>query len=300
MKVSSLLTLVASVAGALAYPNPAYSISFRDLIRRAEGVPFHEDPKATTWNPPPNMVAALDWVWKRSLLERSTGRDLTMLGALVKNNGILNYCVSWPTDEPITFEQRSEIVTALQSSWQQWIDVLVGFEGFPLTTVDVNVMDYAVKDKALVQGDTTGLTIHTIVDPSDGLLTCGIDCNLFGYSPEDYDVSRCSEGKTGGYDTNFRLEQILDQPINGAVTKGQSAGPLFHRFDQEHFFDNLRNEWILLHELGHAQGLRDFYEERPVGQINFLMYPDSAHHLTEFDAWMLRDWYMKLKQRGDF
>ncbi|KAI5272593.1 hypothetical protein E4T47_04212 [Aureobasidium subglaciale] len=202
-----------------------------------------------------------------------------MLGALVKNNGTLDYCVSWPTDQPITFEQR--------------------FEGFPLTTVDVNVMGYAVKDKALVQGDTTGLTIHTTVDPSDGLLTCGIDCNRFGYSPEDYDVSRCSEGKTSGYDTNFRLEQILDQPTNGAVTKGQSAGPLFHRVDLEYFFDNLQDEWILLHELGHALGLRDFYEERPVGQTNFLMYSDSARHLTEFDAWMLRDWYMKLKPRGD-
>ncbi|KAI5272591.1 hypothetical protein E4T47_04211 [Aureobasidium subglaciale] len=48
MKDYSFLILVASVTGALAHPDPAYSVYFRDLIRRAEGVPFHEDNKATT------------------------------------------------------------------------------------------------------------------------------------------------------------------------------------------------------------------------------------------------------------
>ncbi|KAI5206445.1 hypothetical protein E4T39_02425 [Aureobasidium subglaciale] len=75
------------------------------------------------------------------------------------------------------------IAAVLQSSWQQWIDILIDFQGFPHTKVDANVMGYAVKDKALMQGDTIGLTIHTTVDPSDGLLTCGIDCNGFGYAP---------------------------------------------------------------------------------------------------------------------
>ena len=33
----------------------------------------------------------------------------------------------------------------------------------------------------------------------------------------------------------------------------------------------------------------------PTGQENFVMRGHRAAYITEFDAWMLRDWWMKLK-----
>lgn len=55
------------------------------------------------------------------------------------------------------------------------------------------------------------------------------------------------------------------------------------------------NIHILLHEMGHGFGLLDFYDWVPSGQTSFIMRAGSAMEITEFDAWMLRDWYRKLK-----
>jgi len=43
----------------------------------------------------------------------------------------------------------------------------------------------------------------------------------------------------------------------------------------------------------------DFYDWQPEGQDRFVMMAGSAFQVTEFDAWMLRDWYRRLKtERG--
>lgn len=47
--------------------------------------------------------------------------------------------------------------------------------------------------------------------------------------------------------------------------------------------------------MGHGFGLLDFYTWVPSGQTSFVMMAGSAMEITEFDAWMLRDWYRKLK-----
>lgn len=39
----------------------------------------------------------------------------------------------------------------------------------------------------------------------------------------------------------------------------------------------------------------DFYDWVPEGQTSFVMMAGSAFEITEFDAWMLRDWWRKLK-----
>lgn len=40
----------------------------------------------------------------------------------------------------------------------------------------------------------------------------------------------------------------------------------------------------------------DFYDWQPEGQDSFVMMAGSAFEVTEFDAWMLRDWYRRLKE----
>jgi hypothetical protein len=54
---------------------------------------------------------------------------------------------------------------------------------------------------------------------------------------------------------------------------------------------------ILLHEIGHTFGLDDFYDWSPSGVGGFLMKAGSASAITEFDAWMFRDWWRHLKSR---
>ena len=44
-----------------------------------------------------------------------------------------------------------------------------------------------------------------------------------------------------------------------------------------------------------ANTLLDFYDWVPEGQTSFVMMAGSAMEITEFDAWMLRDWWRKLK-----
>ncbi|THY25690.1 hypothetical protein D6D01_04992 [Aureobasidium pullulans] len=71
------------------------------------------------------------------------------------NNGTIKYCVNWNNTETVTSPQRVLIARALQNYMQEWFDVLVGFDGFPLTTVDVDVVSYAAKSVDQLQGDTT-------------------------------------------------------------------------------------------------------------------------------------------------
>lgn len=41
----------------------------------------------------------------------------------------------------------------------------------------------------------------------------------------------------------------------------------------------------------------DFYDWTPTGQTSFIMLAGSAMKITEFDAWMARDWWRHLKSR---
>jgi hypothetical protein len=41
--------------------------------------------------------------------------------------------------------------------------------------------------------------------------------------------------------------------------------------------------------------MTDFYDWQPEGQDSFVMMAGNAFQVTEFDAWMLRDWYRRLK-----
>lgn len=58
---------------------------------------------------------------------------------------------------------------------------------------------------------------------------------------------------------------------------------------------NAENIHIVLHEIGHTFALDDFYDWTPTGVTNFIMNAGRATEITEFDAWMARDWWRNLK-----
>ena len=53
----------------------------------------------------------------------------------------------------------------------------------------------------------------------------------------------------------------------------------------------------LLFELEEERALDDFYDRTPSGVGGFLMKAGSATQITDFDAWMFRDWWRHLKSR---
>ncbi|KAK3215447.1 hypothetical protein GRF29_8g26463 [Pseudopithomyces chartarum] len=301
VKINSILAASALGLSVLAHPTIKHNnrsfcpVEERDVLRRGDTLTSRATiPKATTWNPPSNMVTALNQVWSQTMKENPDGlKDKNWItDQLVANNGNINYCVRWNHKGKSTAADRASTVTALQRSLQKWVDVLAGFEGFPITKANVKVVGYAVKDKSLIQGDTSGLDIYTTVD-GDGVPECDVRCYRGAHL--DGNLNECPGGKDRRYDISLWLDESLEGQMGGyGYNWGQELGP-------DYFLQNVKSDniHILLHEMGHGFGLLDFYDWVPSGQTSFVMMAGSAMEITEFDAWMLRDWYRKLKvQRG--
>lgn len=172
-----------------------------------------------------------------------------IIDQMMAYNGSINYCVRWNHAGSSTASARASTAKALQRSLQKWFDVLVGFDGFPLTTLKVNVVGYAVKDKSLLQGDLTGLNVYTTVD-ADGIPECDPRCYRGAHL--DGDLSQCPGGEDNHYDISLWLDESLSGSSVGGYgyNWGQELGP-------QYFLDNVNSEniHILLHEMGHGFGL---------------------------------------------
>ncbi|THC98560.1 hypothetical protein EYZ11_001990 [Aspergillus tanneri] len=170
----------------------------------------------------------------------------------------------------------SNLVTPLNEVGP-WNIPLSQIRCFPYDTVDFNVVGWAVKDKTLLGGDTSGIDIYTTTDV------------------------------------------VIIAPARPAriVTMGSAGGDWGQRVGQAYFFENLNaeNMHIYLHEIGHTFALDgmsffrhwnpvwsnsvrfDLYDWTPAGQNSFIMLAGSATEITEFEAWMARDWWRHLKSR---
>lgn len=171
---------------------------------------------------------------------------------MISNNGSINYCVRWNHDGKSNATARALTATALQRSLQKWFDVLVGFEGFPLTELNVSVVGYAVKDTSLIEGDTTGLNIYTTVD-SDGVPECDTRCYRGAHL--DGNLNNCPGGEKNRYDISLWLDESLEGQLAGyGYNWGEELAP-------DYFLDSLNtdNIHILLHEMGHGFGLLGMY-----------------------------------------
>ncbi|GIJ90500.1 hypothetical protein Asppvi_009455 [Aspergillus pseudoviridinutans] len=243
----------------------------------------------STWNPPANLVKPLNEVWEHQMSTYSNPMGFKNYGfdQVMATRGKINYCVRWDSNKKVTAAQRKQIATALNRSFNKWIAGLAGFDGWPYKTVEVNVVGYAVRDRSLLEGDTSGLEIYTNKDEG-GIPECDPACGRFFHQDGDY--SRCPAGASRHYDQSLWLTDGF---------QGGAGGDWGQRVGQEYFMQNVNSEniHIHLHELGHTFGLDDFYDWTPTGQTNFIMLAGSATQITEFDIWMLRDWWRHLKNR---
>ncbi|KAL4893546.1 hypothetical protein BDV59DRAFT_201731 [Aspergillus ambiguus] len=261
------------------------------LITRSPMVGSMKRANVTTWSPPSDLVTPLSEVWEQEMSTYSDPLGFTNYGydQVMAGKGKINYCVRWDSTETVTEVQRQSIETAVRRSFNKWIAALAGFDGFPYSSVDVNVVGWAVRDKSLLQGDTSGIDIYTVTD-ADGIPECDPSCGRFFHQDGDY--SSCAAGVDRHYDQSLWLTDGFE---------GGAGGDWGQRVGQEYFMENLNtdNIHIVLHEMGHTFALDDFYDWTPSGVSSFIMLAGSATEITAFDEWMARDWWRHLKSRYD-
>ncbi|KAG6368311.1 hypothetical protein INS49_002516 [Diaporthe citri] len=248
--------------------------------------------RQTTWNPPSNLVTPLKQVRDHEMSTYSNPLGFKNYGydQLIANKGQVNYCVRWESGTAVTEAQRNQIATVLQAQHDKWMKWLIGFDKFPYSSVPVKVVGWAVRDKNLLQGSTSGIDVYTNQD-SGGIPECDPACGRFFHQDNNY--GSCPGGAARHYDVSLWLTDGFS---------GGAGGDWGQRIGREYFMGALgtANIHILLHEMGHTYALDDFYDWTPTGVTNFIMLAGSATQITDFDGWMMRDWWRNLKSRYGF
>jgi hypothetical protein len=253
-------------------------------------------PTATSdpWDPPSDLTTPLDEVWQH---EVSTYTDLYgfknyIWDQLMAAKGSINYCVRWDSSASVTAAQRDQVQTTLARQFQKWIDQLQengqGWDGFPYATVPVKVVGWAVRDRSQLQWSDSSVDV-TVNNINEDAPQCNPACARFFHQDNDY--SGCPGGAAHHYDLSLWLT---------AGMTGGAGGDWGERIGSEYYMSNLStdNVHILLHEMGHGYGLDDFYDWTPPGgPCCFIMNAGTATYITEFDKWMLRDFWRHLKSR---
>lgn len=257
--------------------------------RTAPPAPSSGDP----WTPPAALAAGLDQVWRHV---ENTYPDLYGFrnytwDQVMANGGSINYCVRWESDAPVSAQLRDRIHAALARQFKKWVDTLVqegaGWNGWPYVDVPVRVVGWAVRDRDVLKWDDDSVDVY-VGDIAEGAPQCAPACSRFFHQDGDY--SGCPGGAERHYDMSLWVTEGMT---------GGAGGDWGQRIGREYLMESLASDdiHILLHEMGHGFGLDDFYDWTPAGADAFLMKAGSARHITEFDRWMLRDWWRHLKPR---
>ena len=250
-------------------------------------------PAGDTWNPPAKYVTPLAENWKH---QEDTYSDLYgfrnyLFDQVVAAKGSINYCVRWDATTTVSASQRDQVQTALQRQFQKWVDQLQesghGWMGFPYKTVPVKVVGWAARNASQLNWSDTSVDKY-INDIREDAPQCGEPCGRFFHQDGNY--SGCPGGASHHYDMSLWLT---------AGFNGGAGGDWGQRIGNEYFMGAINNDniHILLHEMGHSWGLNDFYDYDPLPSEGFVMKAGSATQITEFDKWMLRDFWRHLKNR---
>ncbi|MBB5873582.1 hypothetical protein F4553_007016 [Allocatelliglobosispora scoriae] len=246
-------------------------------------------PPTSGWNPPASLVTPLGEVWSHVESTYSNLYGFRNYGwdQVVANGGFLNYCVRWDSTAPVTAALRDQIHAALARQSKKWMDVMAGHNGWPYATVPIRVVGWAVRDRSTLQWSDNSVDIY-VNNIRENAPQCSEPCGRFFHQDGNY--SGCPGGAARHYDQSLWLT---------AGMSGGAGGDWGQRIGSEYLVGNVGadNIHILLHEMGHTFGLDDFYDWTPTGVGGFIMKAGSATQITDFDRWMLRDWWRHLKNR---
>ncbi|WP_214411668.1 cellulose-binding domain-containing protein [Sphaerisporangium fuscum] len=246
-------------------------------------------PSGDAWNPPANLVTPLNQVWQHveSTYPNLYGFRNYIWDQIMAGKGNINYCVRWDSGARVSAALRDRVQANLARQFNKWIDQLQGWNGWPYPDVNVKVVGWAVRDRGLLEWTDNSVDVY-VGDINENAPQCAPPCGRFFHQDGDY--SGCPGGAAHHYDLSLWLT---------AGMTGGAGGDWGERIGSEYYVGALDSEniHILLHEIGHGFGIDDFYDWTPTGVCCFIMNAGSATQITEFDKWMLRDWWRHLKNR---
>jgi len=265
---------------------------------------------------PSDFQYAADWIWQNRIeREQSTARRNTIFDQIVAGKGTINYVVKWQSYRTVTYEQRQKFEKMLSDCINAWNDWLVGYENWPYDHIEVKVVGWAVIDKSCLLDLHDDEIVYTDTRDYDAQYdtTNGRDTipDKEPYAPSE--LSRFDHFMDTGYEYPGGLDKRFDMYMwatQGFPDIGGCGGDWGQRLSDTAYLGMIENGslHVLEHEIGHGFGMTDFYggegesDGFPPGGFpggeNSIMMAGSSAKITNFDGWMLRYMWTKIKDEA--
>ena len=263
---------------------------------------------------PSDYTYAADWIWNnRITAEKSTERRNTIFDQIDAGNGTINYVVRWQSYHTLTLEQRQQFEKLVSDSINGWNDWLKGWDGWKYDHVDVKIVGWAVLDKSVLQDLQPDEVVYdNLISDYDSTYDTsnGVDTIPDKLPSAPSELSRFDHFADSSYVYPNGLDSRFDMYLwgtQGFPNIGGCGGDWGQRLSDTAYLNMLDGTGIhvLEHEIGHGFGMTDFYGGEgesngfppggfPGGE-NSLMMAGSAMKITDFDGWMLRYMWSKIK-----
>lgn len=270
---------------------------------------------------PQDYQTAADWIWNnRIVAEKSTERRNTIFDQIIAGKGTINYVVKWQSHKQLTLEQRQKMEKLVSDSINGWNSWLAGYENWPYEHIDVKIVGWAVIDESCILDRQPDEIVYTDTIPYDSQYD-NVPDRENNPVPDKEPLAPSSLSRFDHFsDSNYEYPGGLDKRFDmylwgtqGFPSIGGCGGDWGQRLSDDAYINMLdgSNIHVLEHEIGHGFGMTDFYGGEgesngfppggfPGGE-NSLMMAGSATKITDFDGWMLRYMWTKIKdEEGRF
>lgn len=272
---------------------------------------------------PSDYQYAADWIWENRIIqENSTGTNTqrfnSIFDMIIDGKGTINYVVKWQSYKTLTLEQRQGLEVMLSDAINAWTDYLVGYDNWPYQHIDVKIVGYAVIDPSCIEDPQPDEIIYTTTqyydsqyDTSNGYETIP-DKEPFAPS----ELSRFDHFADESYQYPGGLDKRFDMYMwatEGFPSIGGCGGDWGQRLSDTAFTSMIggNNLHVQIHEVGHGFGITDFYggegesngfpPDGFPGDGTSIMMAGSSTVITDFDGWLLRYIWSKIKdEQGRF
>lgn len=318
MQIKILKRVTAAVLGmaAAASPLSMYTPMGMYSLSQSAVITANADGNISFDDFPEDYKYAADWIWENRIVrEQSTARQNTIFDQIIAGKGTINYVVRWQSYKTITYEQRQQFETLVGNSINNWAKWLAGYENWPYDHIDVKIVGWAVIDKSCLLDLHDDEVVYTDTEFYDSQYDTS---NGYETIPDKLPVAPSELSRfdhffdksyqyPGGLDKRFDMYLWATQ---GFPAIGGCGGDWGQRLSDNAYLNMLNGQGIhvLEHELGHGFGMTDFYggegaaDGFPPGGFpggeNSLMMAGSSAKITDFDGWMLRYMWTKIKNES--
>lgn len=251
---------------------------------------------------------SLSWLWDvRQVRENSVDRKNLIFDQILAGKGTLNYVVRWQSNLDITLQQRKDIEVMIGNQINNWTQYLIGYDDWPYKEITVKVVGWAVPNASQIldkQADEIVYT-DTTVDGNPDFANIPLPNAPSSLSRFDH-FTQMNYQYPGGLDKRFDMYLWGTAGFNGGA-----GGDWGQRISDTYILQNSKSSavHIIMHEIGHGFGLYDFYndEDRPAttqsgifgqGDLKTIMWAGNSNTITDYDGWMLRYYWSRLKAQS--